>query len=149
MTSPKRFIAGAVCPRCAEMDKIMMFTDDQGEQVRECVACGFTDAMSDQEQPAAPEIETRVNKRDNKDDHTVNRWCFSSPVQKTDPPACLAVFGRRQTEGVAGASEHHGGQPAEGQQWQVVVQERGHHGVPDVVVLAIHIQAGGGAKGGV
>ena len=76
MASPKRFIAGAVCPRCAEMDKIMMFTDDDGEQVRECVACGFTDAMADQEQPAAPEIETRVNKRDNKDDHTVKQVVF-------------------------------------------------------------------------
>ncbi len=76
MASPKRFIAGAVCPRCAEMDKIMMFTDDHGEQVRECVACGFTDAMSDQEQPAAPEIETRVNKRDNKDHHTVKQVVF-------------------------------------------------------------------------
>ncbi|MGC8119671.1 YheV family putative zinc ribbon protein [Marinobacter sp. VGCF2001] len=76
MASPKRFIAGAVCPRCAEMDKIMMFTDDNGEQVRECVACGFTDAMSDQPPPSAPEIETRVNKRENTDDHTVKQVVF-------------------------------------------------------------------------
>lgn len=76
MASPKRFIAGAVCPRCAEMDKIMMFTDDAGEQVRECVACGYTDALSDLEQPSAPELETRVNKRDNEDDHTVKQVVF-------------------------------------------------------------------------
>lgn len=77
MASPKRFIAGAVCPRCAEMDKIMMFTNDQGKQVRECVACGFTDAMSEQPPTAAaPEIETRVNKRGNTDDHTVKQVVF-------------------------------------------------------------------------
>ncbi|MBE0485933.1 YheV family putative zinc ribbon protein [Marinobacter sp.] len=76
MASPKRFIAGAVCPRCAEMDKIMMFTDDAGEQVRECVACGYTDALSDLEQPSAAELETRVNKRDNEDDHTVKQVVF-------------------------------------------------------------------------
>ena len=28
MPTPKRFIAGAVCPRCAEMDKLTMYTDD-------------------------------------------------------------------------------------------------------------------------
>ncbi len=76
MASPKRFIAGAVCPRCAEMDKIMMFTDDADEQIRECVACGFTDAVSDAGKPADPELETRVNTRDNGDDHTVKQVVF-------------------------------------------------------------------------
>lgn len=76
MATPKRFIAGAVCPRCAEMDKIMMFTDDADEQIRECVACGFTDAISDAEEPAAAELDTRVNTRDNKDDHTVKQVVF-------------------------------------------------------------------------
>ena len=76
MASPKRFIAGAVCPRCAEMDKITMFTTDAGDQVRECVACGYTDALSDQPQPEAPEIETRVNKKGNTDDHTVKQGVF-------------------------------------------------------------------------
>lgn len=55
----KRFIAGAVCPRCAELDKLTMYVNDQGEQVRECVRCGYSDAMS-----ANGEIEelgTRVN----------------------------------------------------------------------------------------
>ncbi|WP_203299144.1 YheV family putative zinc ribbon protein [Marinobacter sediminum] len=77
MASPKRFIAGAVCPRCAEMDKIMMYTTDDDDQVRECVACGFTDAVSDAEQPSSnPELETRVNKRKNEDDHTVKQVVF-------------------------------------------------------------------------
>jgi len=76
MPSPKRFIAGAVCPRCAEMDKITMYTDDAGEQIRECIACGFTDGLSDIEAPAAPELQTRVNKRRNEDDHTVKQVVF-------------------------------------------------------------------------
>ncbi|MBE03002.1 YheV family putative zinc ribbon protein [Marinobacter lutaoensis] len=80
MPSPKRFIAGAVCPRCAEMDKIVMFTDDNERQVRECVACGFTDALS--EEPPVPELETRVNKRKNDDDHTVKQVVFFKAKQE-------------------------------------------------------------------
>ncbi|MCS5563738.1 YheV family putative zinc ribbon protein [Marinobacter qingdaonensis] len=82
MASPKRFIAGAVCPRCAEMDKIMMYTTDDDQQVRECVACGFTDAMSDEQQAGAPELETRVNKRQNQDDHTVKQVVFFKAGQE-------------------------------------------------------------------
>lgn len=55
----KRFIAGAVCPRCAEMDKIKMFEQD-GTQVRECVACGFSDQQDDGPSDGT-ELETRVN----------------------------------------------------------------------------------------
>jgi uncharacterized metal-binding protein (TIGR02443 family) len=55
--SRRRFIAGAVCPRCSEMDKIVVDLDtDQ----RECVACGFAEAR-----PAAPtpeEVKTRVSR---------------------------------------------------------------------------------------
>lgn len=41
-TSPRRrFIAGAVCPRCALMDKIVV---DLDSDQRECVACGFVEA---------------------------------------------------------------------------------------------------------
>ena len=41
-TPVKRFIAGAVCPRCAEQDRIRAW-DVDGVRHRECVACGFTD----------------------------------------------------------------------------------------------------------
>ncbi len=42
----RRFIAGAVCPRCALMDKIVVDLDtDQ----RECVSCGFSEGR-----PAEP-----------------------------------------------------------------------------------------------
>jgi uncharacterized metal-binding protein (TIGR02443 family) len=76
MSSIKRFIAGAICPRCAEMDKITMHITDDGDQVRECVSCGYTDALSEQEAPANPELVTRVNQRANNDDHTVRQVVF-------------------------------------------------------------------------
>lgn len=59
MKKVKRFIAGAVCPRCAGMDKLTMYTTDSGEQVRECVRCAYTDRMTD-EGPVG-ELDTRVN----------------------------------------------------------------------------------------
>jgi uncharacterized metal-binding protein (TIGR02443 family) len=54
----RRFIAGAVCPRCSEMDKIVMFTNDDGVQTKECVECGFTETIQDLQQQE--ELATRV-----------------------------------------------------------------------------------------
>ena len=54
----KRFIAGAVCPRCGEMDKLVTYNED-GKEFRECVACDFHDEMRFQQQQK--ELETRVN----------------------------------------------------------------------------------------
>lgn len=39
--SRRRFIAGAVCPRCGQMDKIVV---DMDTDQRECVACSFSEA---------------------------------------------------------------------------------------------------------
>lgn len=39
-SATRRFIAGAVCPRCAAMDTILVDSDTDH---RECVECGFTD----------------------------------------------------------------------------------------------------------
>ncbi|MCV6587701.1 MAG: YheV family putative metal-binding protein [Marinobacterium sp.] len=61
MTVVKRFIAGAVCPRCNQMDTLRMYRDDEREY-RECVKCDFTDAMRLDGQPEAEELETRVNR---------------------------------------------------------------------------------------
>lgn len=65
---PRRFIAGAVCPKCAEMDKLVMFSNDEGEEVRECVACGYTQTTSEQaiEDQQAAELATRVTPEDGK-----------------------------------------------------------------------------------
>jgi uncharacterized metal-binding protein (TIGR02443 family) len=54
----KRFIAGAVCPRCSEMDKLVMYKEE-GKEFRECGSCGFHDEMRFQPNPR--ELETRVN----------------------------------------------------------------------------------------
>lgn len=55
----KRFIAGAVCPKCSEMDKLVMYKNEEGKETRECVACGYIDVMKDEiEQPE--ELTTRV-----------------------------------------------------------------------------------------
>lgn len=54
----RRFIAGAVCPRCAEMDKIVMYSEED-KDFRECVSCGFKEEMRFQKQ--VRELETRVN----------------------------------------------------------------------------------------
>lgn len=54
----KRFIAGAVCPRCSEMDRIVNY-HEEGRNYRECVACGFKDEIRLQSEPN--ELATRVN----------------------------------------------------------------------------------------
>lgn len=59
MTLQRRFIAGAVCPQCSEMDKIVMYDDDHGQRVRECVRCGYKDALDENGNPT--ELTTRVN----------------------------------------------------------------------------------------
>lgn len=74
--TPKRFIAGAVCPRCAAMDRLTMYTDDEGVQHKECVSCGFTDSQGGEGPSGNAELETRVNKRTNEEDHTVKQVVF-------------------------------------------------------------------------
>lgn len=59
----KRFIAGAVCPRCGEMDCIRTFRDEEREY-KECVRCDYEDSMrlDGKLDPGVEEIETRVNR---------------------------------------------------------------------------------------
>lgn len=57
-TQKKRFIAGAVCPRCSEMDKLVVYTEE-GKDFRECVSCGYKEEMRFQQ--SQQELETRVN----------------------------------------------------------------------------------------
>lgn len=54
----RRFIAGAVCPRCGEMDRIVV---DMDSEQRECVACGFSEDRP-QETPGPGELPTRVSR---------------------------------------------------------------------------------------
>lgn len=88
-SSRRRFIAGAVCPRCAQMDKIVVDLDtDQ----RECVACGFSEARPG-DRPDAPaastgqghaavrELPTRVSRAAARRVETP-----AEPVRLVDPP---------------------------------------------------------------
>lgn len=55
----RRFIAGAVCPRCGEMDRIVVDLDtDQ----RECVSCGFSEARPADTAEQTGEVPTRVSR---------------------------------------------------------------------------------------
>ena len=57
-STKRRFMAGAVCPRCSSMDTIVVFNLD-GKDFRECVSCDFKEEM--RLNIAASELETRVN----------------------------------------------------------------------------------------
>ncbi len=54
----RRFIAGAVCPQCGELDKLVLYVNTP-DQRRECVGCGYQDKLSDTAVSAEPP--TRVN----------------------------------------------------------------------------------------
>jgi uncharacterized metal-binding protein (TIGR02443 family) len=55
----RRFIAGAVCPQCGAMDKLVLYVGSP-QQRRECVGCGYQDNLKDA--PIAAEPATRVNR---------------------------------------------------------------------------------------
>jgi uncharacterized metal-binding protein (TIGR02443 family) len=59
MYQKRRFIAGAVCPRCNEMDKLVIYGNEEG-LFRECVSCGYKDKQAEAE-ASSPELSTRVN----------------------------------------------------------------------------------------
>jgi uncharacterized metal-binding protein (TIGR02443 family) len=63
----RRFIAGAVCPRCALMDKIVV---DLDTDYRSCVSCGFSEERPSESDAAETvpakgavrEVPTRVSR---------------------------------------------------------------------------------------
>ncbi|WP_339843142.1 YheV family putative zinc ribbon protein [uncultured Halopseudomonas sp.] len=57
----KRFIAGAVCPACTEMDTIRTY-EDEGRPARECVNCGYADTLDERGNAVPREVPTRVSK---------------------------------------------------------------------------------------
>jgi hypothetical protein len=57
--TPKRFIAGAKCPQCNAIDKLVMYRL-QGIQYRSCVACDFVEPMHFE--ASFQELDTRVNR---------------------------------------------------------------------------------------
>lgn len=78
-SNKRRFVAGAVCPRCSEMDKLVVYTED-GKDFRECVACGYKDEM--RFKPMPRELDTRVNQDDTQraaDVQVINILSFEKP----------------------------------------------------------------------
>ena len=59
----RRFIAGAVCPKCGAADKLVVYVRD-GQSFRECIACDYKDTMHLQSKPR--ELDTRVNQTEEK-----------------------------------------------------------------------------------
>ena len=59
MTSPvKRFIAGAVCPQCQLVDKMVVYRQDETEFC-ECVRCGYKQQQEQQEKPGLAKVGKR------------------------------------------------------------------------------------------
>ncbi len=76
----RRFIAGAVCPRCGEMDKLVVDSDtDQ----RECVRCGFTDQRPTH---AQTELRTRVNRPARRVEAETEAVTLVIPSTQTEKP---------------------------------------------------------------
>ena len=56
----KRFIAGAVCPRCGAMDTLRVFRVESGQLHRECVDCQFSDSVAQASSLQGAIPETRI-----------------------------------------------------------------------------------------
>ena len=55
MNIKRRFIAGAKCPKCEAMDRIVMLTQDDAEWI-ECIECGYSENRPTHvEEPAIPD----------------------------------------------------------------------------------------------
>ena len=54
----RRFIAGAVCAKCAAMDKLVVFKEDN-KNVCECVSCGYRQEIKSS--PALKQVPTRLD----------------------------------------------------------------------------------------
>ncbi|EMI8961618.1 YheV family putative zinc ribbon protein [Acinetobacter baumannii] len=54
----KRFIAGAKCPKCEAIDRIVMLTTTEDEWI-ECIECGYSENrpthIDERETPAIPD----------------------------------------------------------------------------------------------
>lgn len=83
MPITKRFVAGAVCPRCGEMDRLRVWRDDVREY-RECVNCDYEDAMRLDGASEPEELATRVNQE--KDDPNLQTVDGIEVVKLVDSP---------------------------------------------------------------
>lgn len=56
----KRFISGALCPQCKEVDKVYTYLQDD-KSWRACANCDFKESFSAHEKKVVEELATRVN----------------------------------------------------------------------------------------
>ena len=55
----RRFIAGAICPECGALDRIVLYDHPQEGPVRECIECGFLDKQPEFKAPEL--VQTRLS----------------------------------------------------------------------------------------
>ena len=80
--TPRRFVAGAKCPQCQALDKVVMFRK-AGVQFQACVSCGYEDEMVFER--SFRELETRVNRTEDEKLDSVAVVRFIDPdAAKTD-----------------------------------------------------------------
>ena len=56
-----RFVAGAVCPACKELDRVMI-KKEKGLSFTYCVGCGYTKAQPSDNQQPTPHLKGRLEK---------------------------------------------------------------------------------------
>ena len=60
MTIKRRFIAGAKCPKCQAMDRVVMLTSNDDEWI-ECIDCGYSENRPTHvDEPQIPAIPDEV-----------------------------------------------------------------------------------------
>ncbi|MCZ6643641.1 MAG: YheV family putative metal-binding protein [Gammaproteobacteria bacterium] len=79
-----RFIAGAVCPSCRTMDRIVVekVGGDPDKERRRCVECGYSD---EQNSGASREPHTRVTSPNIENAHHENADNEKTPIRILDP----------------------------------------------------------------
>ncbi len=77
----RRFIAGAVCPKCRAMDRLLIETVDGGRR-RRCVSCGHTDA---EEENLVPEPSTRLDTRGRPETPAAAVRILAPPGSRSNP----------------------------------------------------------------
>ena len=50
----RRFIAGAICPNCQALDRLVIEASEDESTLRRCVSCGFSEVMDTQPRVALP-----------------------------------------------------------------------------------------------
>lgn len=61
-STQKRFIAGAICPKCHLMDKLVVYSTHEGD-FAECVRCGYEQSAVEEKKADANTLSKNGKKR--------------------------------------------------------------------------------------